>query len=284
MNKETAAPAGSRAEISVAGKTLRFGGKTYIMGILNVTPDSFSDGGDFIDLHAAAAHAGEMLAQGADIIDVGGESTRPGFSPVPEAEEAARIVPVIKRLSDETDAVISVDTTKASVARLALESGAHIVNDIWGLQKDREMARIAADFAAPVILMHNHEGTSYEGDLIAAITDFLLRSVEIALDAGIPESHIILDPGIGFGKNAAQNMEVMARLGEICRLGYPVLLGASRKSMIGNILGVPPKERVYGTVATTVLAIAQGVDIVRVHDVRANADAAKVADAIVRRR
>ncbi len=284
MNRATDSTVCGAAEISIAGKTLRFGEKTYIMGILNVTPDSFSDGGDFIDVRAAVAHAKEMLKQGADIIDVGGESTRPGFSPVPEAEEAERIIPVIKRLSAETDAIISVDTTKASVARLALESGAHIVNDIWGLQKDREIARIAAERSAPVIIMHNRENTSYEGDLIGEIKDFLLRSARLALDAGIPESHIILDPGIGFGKNAAQNMEVMARLGEIRRLGYPVLLGASRKSMIGNILGVPPKERVYGTVATTVLAITQGADIVRVHDVRANADAAKVADAIVRRR
>lgn len=266
------------------GKAVLFGNKTYIMGILNVTPDSFSDGGDFIDVEKAVLHAKNMIEQGAHIIDIGGESTRPGFTQIDVQEELRRVIPVIKRLSKETNRILSVDTTKPEVAQAAIENGAHIINDIWGLQKDARMIQIAAKFQVPVVIMHNHQGTDYTGELVEEIKCFLQRSIEIALDAGLKKENIILDPGIGFGKTSEQNMELMSKLWKIKELGYPVLLGTSRKSMIGKILDLPPKERVIGTVATTVMGIMQGVDIVRVHDVKENAQAAKVTDAIVRGR
>ncbi len=263
-------------------RTLVFGERTLIMGILNVTPDSFSDGGDFVDVDAAVAHAKTMLRQGADIIDVGGESSRPGHQRVGAEEELRRILPVIKRLRDETDAVLSLDTIRAEVAEEGVKNGIHIINDIWGFQEDEKMAVIAAKYDTPVVLMHNRYNHDYPGDMVAEIVRFLKKSVEIALLAGVAAERIILDPGIGFGKTPEQNIELMSRLREIKAIGYPVLLGASRKSMLGQILGVPPKERVSGTVATTVLGITQGVDIVRVHDVTENAQAARVTDAIVR--
>lgn len=272
-----------KTELTIGGRKFVFGEKTYIMGILNVTPDSFSDGGDFADINKAVEHAMEMIHDGAHMIDVGGESTRPGFTPVSAEEEAGRVVPVIKILSEQTDAIISVDTTKASVAEEAIKNGAHIINDIWGLQKDPEMIAVAAKYQVPVVIMHNQDGTDYEGDLVENVNKFLKESIRIAIDGGLKEENIILDPGIGFGKTPVQNMEVMRRLKEIRQLGYPVLLGTSRKSMIGKILDVPAKERGIGTVATTVMGILQGMDIVRVHDVKENAQAAKVTDAISRR-
>lgn len=272
-----------KTELKVGKKVLAFGEKTYIMGILNVTPDSFSDGGDFVDTNKAVEHAKLMIAQGAHMIDVGGESTRPGFVPVSAEEEIRRVVPVVKRLKEETDVVISIDTTKAVVAQEAVKNGAHIINDIWGLQKDEDMIGVAAKHQVPVIVMHNQNGTKYQEDMVDSVIKFLKGSIEMALKGGLKKESIILDPGIGFGKTPEQNMEIMARLAEIRDLGYPVLLGTSRKSMIGKILDVPPKERCAGTVATTVMGIMQGMDIVRVHDVLENAQAAKVADAIVRK-
>lgn len=268
--------------LSVKGRQLVFGEQTYIMGILNVTPDSFSDGGDFVDTDKAVLHGKKMLLEGAHIIDVGGESTRPGFTPVSVEEEIRRITPVIQRLHEETDALISVDTTKAQVAEAAIQAGAHIINDIWGLQNDPDMIAVAAKHQIPVIIMHNQDGTFYDGDMMDHILAFFQDSIEIARKGGLKEENIILDPGIGFGKTSEQNVALMSRLGEIRALGYPVLLGTSRKSMIGKILNVPAKERGAGTVATTVLGIIQGMDIVRVHDVLENAQAAKVTDAIVR--
>lgn len=268
--------------LSVKGRQLVFGEQTYIMGILNVTPDSFSDGGDFVDTDKAVLHGKKMLFEGAHIIDVGGESTRPGFTPVSVEEEIRRITPVIQRLHEETDALISVDTTKAQVAEAAIQAGAHIINDIWGLQNDPDMIAVAAKHQIPVIIMHNQDGTFYDGDMMDHILAFFQDSIEIARKGGLKEENIILDPGIGFGKTSEQNVALMSRLGEIRALGYPVLLGTSRKSMIGKILNVPAKERGAGTVATTVLGIIQGMDIVRVHDVLENAQAAKVTDAIVR--
>lgn len=262
---------------------LQFGKHTHIMGILNVTPDSFSDGGDFVDIENAVAHAKNMIAQGAHIIDIGGESTRPGFTPVTVEEECRRVIPVIKRLSEETQAILSIDTTKSAVAQAAIENGAHIINDIWGLQQDRNIVKVAVKHQVPVIIMHNQDGTDYKGDITDAVKDFLKKSIAIAMEEGLHEENIILDPGIGFGKTPEQNMEMMRNLSAIKELGYPILLGTSRKSMIGKILDVPPKERVYGTLATTVMGIMQGIDIVRVHDVKENADAAKVTDAIIRR-
>jgi len=261
---------------------LNLGKKTYIMGILNVTPDSFSDGGDFFDIEQAIAHAQAMIEEGADIIDVGGESTRPGHVEVSAEEELARILPVVKRLVEVLDVPISVDTYKAVVAEEVLKAGAHIINDIWGLKKDPQIAEVAARYDVPVVIMHNQNGTEYKDDIMKELKKALLESVDIALKAGVKKENIILDPGIGFGKTPEQNMEVMARLEELNELGYPLLLGTSRKSMIGKILDLPPKERVEGTVATTVMGIMQGVDIVRVHDVKENRRAAMVTDAIMR--
>ncbi|MBM7614943.1 dihydropteroate synthase [Alkaliphilus hydrothermalis] len=261
---------------------LELGKKTYIMGILNITPDSFSDGGNYVDLDKAIQHAKEMVEEGADIIDVGGESTRPGAVEVSAEEEISRVLPVVKRLVAEVKVPVSVDTYKAEVAEKVLEAGAHMINDVWGLQRDPEMASVMAKFKKPVVMMHNQHGTEYEGDIMESIADFLSKSIKIALEAGIKNHNIILDPGIGFGKTSEQNMVVMARLGELNKLGYPILLGTSRKSMIGKILDLPPKERVEGTLATTVMGIIQGSDIVRVHDIKENYRTIKVTDAIVR--
>jgi len=260
-----------------------YGKKTYIMGILNVTPDSFSDGGDFSSVDIAVNHAKEMIKQGADIIDLGGESTRPGHNYVDAKEELKRIIPVIKKLKEEIDIPISVDTYKADVADASLELGVQMINDVWGLRKDENMANIIAKHDAYVCIMHNQDGSEYEKDIIESIKDFLIESIEIGLNAGIKKEKIVLDPGIGFGKTFEQNLEVLKRLEELKGLGYPVLLGTSRKSVIGNVLNVEPKERVEGTIATTVLGIRDGVDIVRVHDIKENIRAAKMADAIYRR-
>ena len=273
-----------KKKMSFLDQDLEFGGRTLIMGILNLTPDSFSDGGDFVSVDRAIEHAKEMLRDGADIIDIGGESSRPGHVRITAEEELKRVIPVIKRLKEETNAILSLDTIRSEVAEEAIKNGIHMINDIWGFQEDKGLAAVAAKYGTPVVLMHNQNGTEYAGDLIGEIKQFLMESVRIAGEAGVQDDRIILDPGLGFGKTPEQNMVVMSRLGEIKSLGYPVLLGASRKSMIGKILGVPPKERDEGTVATTVLGIVQGVDIVRVHNVLANARAAKVTDAIVRGR
>ncbi|HCX64633.1 MAG TPA: dihydropteroate synthase [Eubacteriaceae bacterium] len=260
-----------------------YGEKTYVMGILNVTPDSFSDGGDFTDTEKALDHAKEMIAEGAHMIDVGGESTRPGFTPVDGQEEIRRIKPVIERLTRETDVLVSIDTTKSEVAEAAIQAGAHIINDIWSFKMDPSMAQVAAKYDVPIILMHNKEDTNYRGDIIESMEAFFEEVIKKAFEAGVREENIILDPGIGFGKNFEQNKEVLARLDEVVAWGYPVLLGTSRKSTIGKILNVEPKERTGGTLATSVMGVMHGVDMVRVHDVRENVHACKVADAIVRR-
>ncbi len=268
------------------GHELKIGERTYIMGILNVTPDSFSDGGDHNDVQAAVEHALQMIGEGADVIDVGGESTRPGFAEVRAEEELKRVIPVIKALVEHPDinVPISIDTYKAEVARAALEAGAHMVNDVWGLQREPEIAKVAAVYNAPVIAMHNQSGTDYDIDIVMSMIAFFENSIRIAKAAGLPDTHIFLDPGIGFGKTAEQNIEVMGRLTELHCLGYPILLGTSRKSMIGKILDLPPKERVEGTVATNVIGVVQGMEIIRVHDVLEHVRAIKVTDAIVRRR
>lgn len=257
------------------------GSKTYIMGILNVTPDSFSDGGKYTTVEAAVKKAREMVEEGADIIDIGGESTRPGFKAVEAEEELKRVLPVLELLVKELGVPISVDTSKAVVAEKALQVGTHIINDIWGLQGDPLMAEIAAKYNAGVIVMHNKVDKVYD-DLLGEIKQFLKKSIDIALKSGIGRNSIIIDPGIGFGKTFQHNLEVMKRLGELKDLGFPVLLGASRKSFIGQILNLPVNERVEGTAAATALGIAGGVDIVRVHDVKEMARVARVADAIVR--
>lgn len=261
----------------------KYGEKTYIMGILNVTPDSFSDGGDFTVIDNAICHAKKMINEGADIIDLGGESTRPGHEKVDVKEELSRVVPVVKALKNEIKTFISIDTYKSEVANACLELGVDMINDVWGLRKDKNMAKVVAKHNAYICIMHNQDGTEYKNDIMDNIKEFLTESIDIAKEAGIKQDKIILDPGIGFGKNFEQNIEVMSRLSELKELGYPILLGTSRKSMIGNILNVEPKDRVEGTIATTVLGIKDGVDIVRVHDVLENLRAIKVADAIYRR-
>lgn len=257
--------------------------RTYIMGILNVTPDSFSDGGDFNNIDKAINHAKEMVKEGVDIIDLGGESTRPGHKYVEADEEIKRVIPVIKELKKEVNVPISVDTYKAKVADEALKLGVEMINDIWGLKKDKDMASTIAKYDAHVCIMHNQDGTHYDGDIIEEMKKSLLESIEIGLNAGIKKEKIVLDPGIGFGKTVEQNLEVLKRLDELNSLGYPILLGTSRKSVIGHVLNVEPKERLEGTIATTVLGIRDGVSIVRVHDVKENLMAAKMADAIYRR-
>jgi dihydropteroate synthase len=260
---------------------LPIGARTYIMGILNVTPDSFSDGGKYQDMEAAVERAQQMVAEGADIIDIGGESTRPGFIPLDGETEIQRIVPIVERLVSELNVPISIDTTKAVVAKRALEAGAHIINDIWGLQKDPALAQISATFDAGVILMHNSDSNRYQ-DLMGDIICFLGKSLEIAQDAGIKRKNIALDPGIGFGKDLVQNLETIRRLREIQVLGFPILLGTSRKSLVGKVLNLPVHDRVEGTAATIALGIAYGADFVRVHDVQAMKRVAGMTDAIVR--
>jgi dihydropteroate synthase len=271
-----------RIDMQFQGFNLEIGKRTYVMGILNATPDSFSDGGKFNEVQAGIKHALDMVEQGADMIDIGGESTRPGSDEVGQTEELERVIPLIKGIREKIAIPISIDTYKAEVAREALKAGANIVNDVWGLQREPEIAKVAAEAGAPVIAMHNQIGTAYDVDIIESMIAFFKKSVQIALDAGVPESHIILDPGIGFGKTSEQNVEVMGRLSELHVLGYPILLGTSRKSMIGKILDLPPAERVEGTVATSVVGVMEGMEFIRVHDVKENLRAVKVADAIVR--
>lgn len=264
-------------------RELELGKRTLIMGILNVTPDSFSDGGEYNGLEEAIKHAQKMIDEGADIIDIGGESTRPGHTQISDDEEIARVVPVIKKVV-ELGAIVSVDTYKYRVAEAAFEAGAHILNDIWGLQYDNgEMAKVVKKYNVPVIAMHNQVEKEYEKDIILSIKEFFKKTYDIAHKNGILRESVILDPGIGFGKGIDENLEVLSRLEELREEGR-ILLGASRKRFIGTILNdLPPQERVEGTVATTVIGIEKGVDIVRVHDVLANKRAAMVADKIVRK-
>ncbi|ERM93362.1 dihydropteroate synthase [Caldanaerobacter subterraneus subsp. yonseiensis KB-1] len=263
-------------------KTLEIGKRTYIMGILNMTPDSFSDGGKYNTLEKGIERALQMIEEGADIIDVGGESTRPGYTPVDEEEEIRRVIPVIERLSKISDVIISVDTMKANVALKALEAGAHIVNDVWGLQRDPKMAEVVAKYKAGVVMMHNSNVAEYD-DVVKSIIEFLKKSIEIAEKAGIERNQMIVDPGIGFGKTLEHNLEVMNRLEELKVLGLPVLLGTSRKSMIGKVLNVDVEDRLEGTAATVAVGIVKGVDIIRVHDVKEMSRVAKMTDAMVRR-
>ncbi|ETA80841.1 dihydropteroate synthase [Youngiibacter fragilis] len=269
--------------LSFQNRELELGRKTLIMGILNVTPDSFSDGGDFISPEAAMERVREMVKEGADIIDIGGESSRPGHERITEEEELRRVIPVIRRIREESDILISLDTIRSRVAEEALKAGANIINDIWGLQLDRDMAQVAMRYEAPVVVMHNQDGTEYDEDIVDSIKGFFRRSIDIADRAGLRRDLLILDPGFGFGKTARQNLDLMPRISELLELDYPILLGTSRKSMINMVLNLPPKERVEGTIATTVLGIVQGVDMVRVHDVLENARAAAMTDACVRR-
>ncbi|MGN0298696.1 MAG: dihydropteroate synthase [Lachnospiraceae bacterium] len=252
---------------------------TYIMGILNVTPDSFSDGGKWNHQDVALKHVEEMIEDGADIIDIGGESTRPGYTLLPDEEEISRVVPVISAIKKEFDIPLSIDTYKSQVARAALEAGADMLNDIWGFRYDSGMAKLAAKSGMPVCVMHNRKEAVYERYLEDVLSD-LRESVEIGKRAGVQDSQIILDPGIGFGKTYEQNLILMNHLERLKELGYPVLLGTSRKSMIGLTLNLPVTEREEGTLATTVWGIMKGCSIIRVHNVKMNKRAAIMVDAM----
>ena len=269
------------------GKKLILGGRTLVMGILNVTPDSFSDGGKWNTRDRALRHMEEMVHDGADIIDIGAESSRPGFVPMGAAEETERLMPFLEGVLAECSVPVSVDTFKAETARAALSAGAHLLNDIWGLQyaeEPEEMARAAAEANVPVVVMHNQNGTVYDGDIIAAMRTFFSRSLAIADAAGLARENIILDPGIGFGKTAEQNLQVIKRMDELVSYegaDYPVLLGASRKSFIGAALDLPVEERMEATGAACVLGIARGACIMRVHDVKPIVRMCRMADAIL---
>ena len=293
-------------KLTVRDRTLIWGQRTFLMGILNITPDSFSGDGllgdqtqtdenQLIDISLDIARS--FCNAGVDIIDIGGESTRPGSAPITLDEEKQRVLPIIQALSRQLDVIISIDTYKADVAQAALESGADLVNDVWGLHADPGLADVAARFKAPIILMHNRSswanaevrerlggryiGIPYE-DLIGDIKRELMESVDAARAAGIPDEQIILDPGVGFGKTVEQNLELVNRVDEIRKLGFPVLLGTSRKSFIGYTLDLPPEQRLEGTAAAVAVGIVRGVDIIRVHDVAAMARVARMTDAIVR--
>ena len=270
--------------------TLLPGSGPVLVGILNVTPDSFSDGGDFLDPEAAASHAAAMLDDGATIIDVGGESTRPGSDPVSQGEEIQRVVPVIDRiLAARPEALISIDTYHSETAAAALEAGAHLVNDVTALSGDPRMASVAADAECPVILMHMQgepktmQTEPRYTDVVSEVREFLSQRAEYAIAAGIRREDVILDPGIGFGKDLEHNLALLRNLDAIVGLGFPVLIGASRKRFIGTITGLQEaRERVFGTVATTVLAYEKGATLFRVHEVSANREALAVAEAVLR--
>jgi len=290
--------------LTINNNRFEWGTRTYVMGIINITEDSFSGDGlvqneksaDWVQLSLKQAR--RFLDAGADILDVGAESTRPGAEPVSSEQEMERLLPVLHALKREMDALISVDTYKAQVAEATLNAGAHIINDVWGFKADPEIARVAARYQAPVILMHNRSswahaeikeslggryvGMAYE-NLLEDIKSELLESVQLAKDAGVLEENIILDPGIGFGKTVEQNLELLDRLAEVRALGYPVLLGPSRKSFIGYTLDLPPEQRTEGTAAAIAVGIARGADIVRVHEVEHMVRVARMTDAIVRR-
>lgn len=269
------------------GKELTVGDRTLVMGILNVTPDSFSDGGKWNRLDAALRHAEEMAADGADIIDIGAESSRPGFKVMPAEEEIERLMPFLTRVIAASPVPVSVDTFKAKTARAAVEAGCHILNDIWGLQYEEEpgaMAKVAAEANLPVVVMHNQNGKEYAGDIIASMQAFFRRTIAIADAAGIARENLILDPGIGFGKTAEANLTVLRRqeeLLEVAGVRYPLLLGTSRKSFIGAALGLPVGERMEATGASCVVGILKGADIVRVHDVRPIVRMCRMTDAIL---
>jgi len=276
-------------EWKLARRALNYGERTLVMGVLNVTPDSFSDGGKFFSLDHAVEQAQGMIAEGADIIDIGGESTRPGSEFVSEAEELRRVIPVIERLAANSSVPISIDTTKPAVARAALAAGAEIVNDISGLRFDQSIADEAAKVNAGLLLMHSRgtpkdmQQTPFAEDVFADVVGGLRQSISIAEERGVARERIAIDPGIGFGKSVAQNLELIRRLGDLTREfpDLPIIIGTSRKSFLGKLLdGAPADERLYGTIATVVASVLNGAHIVRVHDVKAAVEAVRVGDSI----
>ena len=267
--------------ITIGGREFQRSGKTYIMGILNVTPDSFSDGGSWNSPDAALRRVEEMAAEGAHVIDIGGESNRPGYTAVSEQEEIQRTAPVIEAVKARFDIPISLDTSKAKVARAGIAAGADMINDIWGLRSDGEMAGVIARSGVPCCLMHNRKNAAYR-DFMRELKEDLAGSLQIALQAGIEKKRIILDPGVGFAKSYEQNLEAVGRLEELHELGCPLLLGCSRKSVIGLALNADLDERLEGTLATTVIGVMKGCMFVRVHDIKANARAVRMTEAILR--
>ena len=261
------------------GVTLNFRKETVVMGILNITPDSFSDGGRFNEIEAAVERAKQLVADGAKVIDVGGESTRPGYTRISDEEEIARVVPVIKAIRAEIDTVISIDTYKSAVAKAAVLAGAHVINDIWGAKRDPEIAKVAAELRVPIILMHNRDNEDYKDFWLDAVQD-LEESIRIVKDAGVLDEHIWLDPGIGFAKSTTQNIWMMQHLNDLVNMGYPVLLATSRKRLIGNVLNLPVDERMEGTGATVCYGVQLGCHMVRVHDVKEMTRMTKMMDVL----
>jgi len=258
----------------------RWGQRTYVMGIVNVDPDSFSGDG-LRDAESAIAQGKRFAAEGADIIDVGGESTRPGFEPVSAGEEMRRIMPVIERLARELSVPVSIDTYKSEVARRAVTAGARMINDVWELKRDPKLARVAAEAGVPLVISQNQRGSKFH-DFFPELIASLKKSMQIALDAGVAWDNIIIDPGVGFGKTVEQNVEIVRRLAELKALGRPIMLGTSRKSFIGHVLDLPVDQRLEGTAATVAIGIANGADMVRVHDVAQMVRVVRMSDAIVR--
>lgn len=269
--------------MKIGNRDFKIGERTFVMGILNVTPDSFSDGGDYINIDNALKQAEYMINSGVDIIDIGGESTRPNYTPVSEADEISRVIPIIKAIRDKYDIPISIDTYKGSVAEAAINAGANLINDVWGFKKDSYIAKVAGKYNVPCCLMHNRIDVEYTNDIMEEIKNDLIESINIAIENGVNKDNIILDPGIGFAKTYKENIEVVNRLEELKELEYPLLLGTSRKSIIGNTLHLPPKERLEGTLATTSIGIIKGCDFVRVHDVLENKRVCIMTDTIIRK-
>jgi len=268
--------------VTICGnREFHWGERTFIMGVLNLTTDSFSGDGLGSDIATALALARRLVAEGADILDVGGESTRPESSPVSADEELSRVIPVIEKLAGEITLPISIDTYKPEVAKHALEAGARMINDVWGLRRNPSLAQLAAEWGVPLVIVANQRETAY-GEIIPEVIASLRRGIDLARDAGVAWKNIIIDPGIGFGKTLEGNLELIRRLGELKVLGRPVLLGTSRKSMIGLVLNLPPEQRLEGTAATIALGIAGGADMVRVHDVLQMGRVARMTDAIIR--
>lgn len=268
--------------MKIGNREFQTAGHTYVMGILNVTPDSFSDGGRWNKMDDALFHAQSMIEEGADILDIGGESTRPGYTKISDEEEIARVVPVIEAVKSRFDIPVSVDTYKSKVAKAAVGAGADLVNDIWGLKADEKMAQIIAQADVPCCLMHNRSEAVYS-DFLNDVASDLKETLRLAQKAGIREDQIILDPGVGFAKNYEQNLSITNHLEVLAALGYPVLLGTSRKSMIGLTLDLPSDQREEGTMVTTVWAVQKGCMFVRVHNVQANVRTIKMAEALLRR-
>ncbi len=263
-------------------KEFRWGERTYIMGVINLSPNSFSGDG-LTGVEAALARARRLVEEGADILDVGGESTRPRSTPLSAEEELRRVIPVIERMTAEVSVPISIDTYKSEVARHALRAGARMVNDVWGLRGDPELATVAAQEGVPLVIVANQRETTYQ-EVVPEVLNSLKRGIKLALDSGVAWENIIIDPGIGFGKTLEGNLELIRRLGELREVGRPLLLGTSRKSMIGLVLDLPADERLEGTAATVALGIANGADMVRVHDVLPMVRVSRMTDAIVRGR